>query len=293
MTANLSAEDKALLASYLGGSLDPIEEKSRERVIATCEHIISSLRTPIETARKHAFLTLDQSVLRTAISLNLFPVLTAPGPHSTTFLAGITSPPCPPTLLRRLLRYLAQPLGLILETGPDEWDISPSGRVLADQSFSAGCKLYSDSCGPAFRALPSWVAQSSSPTRPATPFKASMMPHVDIDFFDWLRSDAGGLHDFHTWMSTLAQYQYDSQTRLDFTEWIPPNIASSETAFVDIGGGSGLQCMTLRQKSPDMHGRIVDQDRAEVVAEVASNLKNAGVETMAHDFFTEQPIKGT
>jgi demethylsterigmatocystin 6-O-methyltransferase len=291
MATKLSTEDVALLTSHIAGNLDPIEEKSRERIIATCEHIITSLRTPIETARKHAFLTLDQSVLRTAISLDIFPALTSHGPQSTTSLASITTPPCPPTLLRRILRYLAQPLSLVLETGPDEWDISPSGRVLADESFGAGCKLYSDSCGPAFRALPSWVAQASSPTKPATPFKASM-PDVDIDFFDWLRGDAGGLHDFHTWMSTLAQHQYDGQTQIDFSEWISPSVTSDETAFVDIGGGSGLQCMTLRQKTPDMHGRIVNQDRAEVVAEVAGNLGNAGVHTMAHDFFTKQPIKG-
>jgi demethylsterigmatocystin 6-O-methyltransferase len=292
MTTKLSIEDTALLKDYLTGTLDPNQEKSREHIIATCEHIIASLRTPIEAARKHAFLTLDQSVLRTAISLNLFPVLTAHGPQSTTYLASITTPPCPPTLLRRLLRYLAQPLSLILEIGADEWDVSPSGRVLADGSFSAGCKLYSDSCGPAFRALPSWVAQASSPTQPATPFKASM-PGVDINFFDWLRGDSGGLHDFHTWMSTLAQYQYDSQTQIDFSEWISPSITSDETAFVDIGGGSGLQCMTLCQKSPDMHGRIVNQDRAEVVAEAAGNLKLARVDAMAHDFFTKQPIRGT
>jgi hypothetical protein len=41
-----------------------------------------------------------------------------------------------------------------------------------------------------------------------------------------------------------------------------------------------------------MHGRIVNQDRSEVVAEVEAKLTSDGIQTMAHDFFTEQPIKG-
>jgi hypothetical protein len=301
MTSDIPHADAALLTSYLEKGIGPLEDNTRERIVATCELVIASLRTPIETARKHAFLTLDHAAIRTAIGLNLFPLLSTdqespPRIITTTKLAANTTPPCPPTLLGRLLRYLAQPLCLVLETGPDEWSISPSGRVLACKSFSAGCKLYSDSCGPAFRALPAWVrsqsSSSSSTTRPPTPFKAAM-PQVDVDFFDWLRGDAGGLQDFHTWMETLAQHQYDCQQQISFSEWIPQRMSSAETAFIDIGGGSGRQCITLRQKSgQDMHGRIVNQDRSEVVAEVEAKLTSDAIQTMAHDFFTEQPIKG-
>jgi hypothetical protein len=119
------------------------------------------------------------------------------------------------------------------------------------------------------------------------------MPQVEGGFFDFLREDADGLQSFHTWMETLAQYQYDCQQKVDFGEWIPASITSAETAFVDIGGGSGKQCITLRQRCGEvMQGRIVNQDRDEVIAEVDSKLGRNGVQTMAHDFFAEQPIKG-
>jgi hypothetical protein len=300
MATTLSADDAATLTAYLERTSMPVEEGTRERIIAACELVIMSLRIPIGTARKNAFLTLDQAAIRTAIGLNLFSILsalceTSARIVSTTELAAKTTPPCEPVLLKRLLRYLAQPLGLVLKQGPDEWSISTSGRSLACEGFGAACKLYSDACGPAFRALPSWIATSSSDSciaRPPTAFKAAM-PQVEGGFFDFLREDADGLQSFHTWMETLAQYQYDCQQKVDFGEWIPASITSAETAFVDIGGGSGKQCITLRQKCGEvMQGRIVNQDRDEVIAEVDSKLGRNGVQTMAHDFFAEQPIKG-
>lgn len=59
--------------------------------------------------------------------------------------------------------------------------------------------------------------------------------------------------------------------------------------FVDVGGGLGHQCELLRQKYPDLRGRVILQDRPEV-------LRRAppidGVEFVAHDFFQEQGIQG-
>lgn len=301
MTSNFSPEDTALLAGYLSRGKNALRDHEREHIIAICGNIITSLETPIETARKNAFLALDEAVIQTALRLNLLSVLDAGNEteekvFSVAELAARTKPPCSPLLLSRFLRYLAQPLHLVLEKGPDQWSLSESGRVLALQGYSASCKLYSRSCGPAFRALPSWMAFSPddcSAMRPANPFKAAM-PHIEGDFFDWLREDAEGLHDFHTWMHTLAEQQYDCQQKVDFTEFIPRKITSAETAFVDIGGGSGTQCITLRQKcGQNMHGKIFNQDRPEVVADVGSKLERAGIQVIAHDFFTEQPIRGT
>lgn len=63
----------------------------------------------------------------------------------------------------------------------------------------------------------------------------------------------------------------------------------NEVVFVDIGGGDGSQCIEV-QKVHKLGGRIVMQDRAAVV-EKAEMAREAGVETMAYGFFTEQPIK--
>ncbi|KAL8825081.1 MAG: hypothetical protein Q9191_004631, partial [Dirinaria sp. TL-2023a] len=59
--------------------------------------------------------------------------------------------------------------------------------------------------------------------------------------------------------------------------------------FVDIGGGMGYETVALKKRFPHLPGRCVVQD-------LPNNIQGqelaAGVETMAHDYFTPQPLKG-
>ena len=61
------------------------------------------------------------------------------------------------------------------------------------------------------------------------------------------------------------------------------------TLFVDVGGGAGWQCQELKQKHPDLSGRVILQDLQQMVVHFKPT---EGVEAMEHDFFTPQPIKG-
>lgn len=65
----------------------------------------------------------------------------------------------------------------------------------------------------------------------------------------------------------------------------------NRTLAVDIGGGRGLAMLGLRKGCPTLQGKLVLQDRKEVLdAITADDLP--GVEKMEHDFFTPQPVKG-
>ena len=59
--------------------------------------------------------------------------------------------------------------------------------------------------------------------------------------------------------------------------------------LVDVGGGRGHDLIGLKQKHQNIPGRLVLQDRPEVVS--LAQLP-AGLESMPHDFNTPQPIKG-
>ena len=63
-----------------------------------------------------------------------------------------------------------------------------------------------------------------------------------------------------------------------------------DVLLVDVGGGNGSQCLELKKAFPKLEGRIILQDRAPVLE---SALEGDGMEKMAYDFFTEQPIKST
>jgi demethylsterigmatocystin 6-O-methyltransferase len=66
--------------------------------------------------------------------------------------------------------------------------------------------------------------------------------------------------------------------------------SSSPVFFVDVGGATGQKSIALRDSLPTVPGKIIVQDLPVYIKQAP---KVDGVEFMQHDFFTEQPIKGT
>lgn len=62
------------------------------------------------------------------------------------------------------------------------------------------------------------------------------------------------------------------------------------TLAVDIGGGRGLAMLELRKHCPSLQGKLVLQDRKEVL-DIISPSELPGVEKLQHDFFSPQPVK--
>ena len=63
-----------------------------------------------------------------------------------------------------------------------------------------------------------------------------------------------------------------------------------QVLLVDVGGGRGQIIDNVRKKRPELRGRMIVQD---LPREIEGREPCEGVECMAHDFFTPQPIMGT
>jgi hypothetical protein len=63
-----------------------------------------------------------------------------------------------------------------------------------------------------------------------------------------------------------------------------------DALFVDIGGNQGHDLKLLKERHPDLPGRLILQDLPEVIDRLKGPLE--GIEAMSYDFFTPQPIKG-
>jgi demethylsterigmatocystin 6-O-methyltransferase len=108
--------------------------------------------------------------------------------------------------------------------------------------------------------------------------------------WDWLHQDQRLTTYFNRFM-----YAQRSSTKNCFS-FLPLEVECStwpaeNPMFVDVGGGTGQQCLELKKKYPNLTGRVILQDLPAVVAE-AEFPADLGIEKMAYDFFTEQPIKG-
>lgn len=59
--------------------------------------------------------------------------------------------------------------------------------------------------------------------------------------------------------------------------------------IVDVGGSYGHDLERFRSKHPDIPGRLVLQDKPEIIAQAKPDV---GIEPTVHDFFTTQPVRG-
>ena len=111
--------------------------------------------------------------------------------------------------------------------------------------------------------------------------------------FAWIQQPENSalLNNFNTWLTGSGE------GRLGWLEWFPVDeevvkgMGTDEqaVAVVDIGGGLGHELLALKKKYPDLPGRLVLQDLSETIKTVPKTIV---FESMVHDFFTTQPIKG-
>lgn len=81
---------------------------------------------------------------------------------------------------------------------------------------------------------------------------------------------------------------------LDFEKEFGQGATSSTPLFVDVGGSMGAQCVTFRQRYPNLPGRVILQDLGPVIEQVKGKPLPGfeTVEAEAYDFFTPETIKG-
>jgi demethylsterigmatocystin 6-O-methyltransferase len=114
---------------------------------------------------------------------------------------------------------------------------------------------------------------------------------TDLPFFPWMATQKPDqLLNFQQMMSLPRHSNWlDVMTELPETISAATAADRSRVVFVDVGGNVGHQSARLVEEIPAAWGHVVLQDLPETVKEAPAV---EGVTPMAHDFFTEQPVKG-
>ncbi|KAF2111944.1 O-methyltransferase-domain-containing protein [Lophiotrema nucula] len=111
--------------------------------------------------------------------------------------------------------------------------------------------------------------------------------NVDVPFFIDLSQNPTKMAKFAETMKFLQSTpEQDPKFALEAYDWA----TLANGTVVDVGGSHGVIALKLREKYPGM--KLVVQDRPEVIKAVPESVKLQRLEFQAHDFFTEQPVKG-
>lgn len=120
--------------------------------------------------------------------------------------------------------------------------------------------------------------------------------NTDLHFFNFLQEKPAHAIEFNNHMTVYHQGR---------PSWMDPgfypvtalaegtNIGSDDVLIVDMGGSMGHDLSEFRRKWRDLPGRLVLQDLPAVVEQAKTTKLDPAIELTVHDFFTEQPVKGT
>ncbi|KAF4548347.1 O-methyltransferase domain-containing protein 1 [Elsinoe fawcettii] len=237
-----------------------------------------------------------------AVNLRIFHILTtSPAtPYALNELAQTTH--ADPALLARVLRGLAA-YDLIAEVDEDTYQASPSSFHFTDAGVEAGVRCHVRMQERFRSEIPDFLKETGY-KNPEDHEKMVWHKASGYPIWEYFKRNTEDERNFGKFMSA-----YRAGTN-EFWEVVPiqtmmSGVGKDEVALLDIGGGKGHQAIGLKKAFPGISGRFVVQDleytvkaSKDVVKDFEENTSNAEQETLdkvefhAHDFFTEQPIKG-
>ncbi|GKZ23987.1 hypothetical protein AbraIFM66951_010240 [Aspergillus brasiliensis] len=279
------------IASHKSISLENSEERLRLRDAA--RSLANALETPREAIVRQCWTTATlHAAIETALAMGVFNELSRNKPKSVTELAAITQ--TDPVLLSRIMKHLAS-MNVITEAGPDEYIATNLSITLSVERYGDAFPALSGWLYPGIYAIPTFLKETGfrNPTDPTkSPFQLGQ--RVDEHFFECVQKNPTLNKQFGNHMSAYHQGRPSWMDKGFYPVWerLVEGIELSEkdVFLVDVGSSTGHDVSEFRRKWPEVPGRLVVQDLPQVI-ETVRDL-HGSITPMAHNFFTEQPVKG-
>ncbi|CAL5873011.1 uncharacterized protein PFLUO_LOCUS7280 [Penicillium psychrofluorescens] len=276
-----------------GKTLAEDDGPNRRQLIESARSLIHALETPREAMCRYLWSqTTVYAAIETGINIGLFKALCEGGePKTVKTLATATGAEL--NFLSRILKHLGA-MGVITETGPDTYQATSFAKVMTIQKYADGFPSLAECVNLSVLKLPDWV-QKNGRRAPDNNLNCGTQLgyNTDLRFFDYLAANPGYTQRF---MNNMSVY------RKGRASWMDPGFYPVEERLiagrnpdapliVDIGGSTGHDLVEFVRKYPTVDAKFVLQDRSEVIEKARTSL-DPKIEPLAHDFFTEQPVKG-
>ncbi|KUL83650.1 hypothetical protein ZTR_11051 [Talaromyces verruculosus] len=295
----IQAGDAPSVTSLIGEMMpycdSPEDERHRLSLLRLARALVQALETPRETVLRLCWAepTLYGAII-TAIDCGIFSKMgeDPDSPISVIQLSEATQ--TDPALLSRIMKHLAA-MGVVQERAVDVYFPTSLSLTLALAKYADGFTCMAEGAMGAIYKLPAYfqsVGYRNPDDATAGPFQFAY--GTSQHWFSWASDHPAVCQQFNNHMSAYHQGR---------PSWMDPDFYPVEEALltgaksdsnavllVDVGGGLGHDLAEFHRKHPSAPGKLIVQDKGDVIQQISGNLGK--VEAMAHDFFTEQPIKG-
>ncbi|KAF3010834.1 hypothetical protein E8E13_008765 [Curvularia kusanoi] len=256
---------------------DEAQKRDFQKLVRQAE---SAVEEPFETMQRLVYGPLPLVTARIGQDRGIFAAL-ANDPEGVSLDSIAAATDLPKGVLESLLDYLCTQ-GMAVESSRDNFKATPLTQMLLVPLFNDAVTHFHDNCAPAFIAL---NEKLSNPQVGCTAFKLGQ--HSEEDFYTWMETHPVQQGAFHRFMEAQFAMLPTWLDAVSFDTEVAQGVGAEDVVFVDVGGGNGSQCAALKKAFPELQGRMILQDRPAVLEKAR---KVEGMELMAYDFLTEQPV---
>ncbi|KAF3066413.1 Demethylsterigmatocystin 6-O-methyltransferase [Daldinia childiae] len=280
----------------LAAAASPSDNGTRLELAEAARRLVRALETPRETMIKHCWAQPSaMTAITTGVDLGLFDAMVKDGGRSKTSVELASAVGADHALIARFLRHLSA-MGYVEETDADEYAPTNFTRSLCIPIIGAGYPLLSGGILGSNIKFHEYIKKAGYevPSNMLSgPFQYAY--GTDKNLFEHLQANPpyGDLFNLH-----MAGYRQGRASWMD-PEFFPVQEKlvdgadpSKEAVFlVDIGGSIGHDIAEFLTKHPSVPGRLILQDLPDVLQQI--DTLDERIERMEHNFFTEQPIRGS
>ncbi|TRX92124.1 hypothetical protein FHL15_006991 [Xylaria flabelliformis] len=281
-TATILVNELSSLASQVSFKTD---QNARSKALQLGQRLVAELEQPENTAVDLAFSPLVSVAARIAVDLELFKhILSANAPIDSKELSSLSGGE--ELFIIRVLRPLSS-IGFVKEVGERTWEPTPITHAMVNEGIAAGHRVVGEMVVSAATKAPRYFKEAGyhCPTDPRDGLTQYAF-QTKLSAFQLYSSMPRILKDFNMFMgNTMGARSY-------WIDWYPVyerlinGSVRDLPLLVDVGGGKGHDLVAFHEKYP-ARGRLVLQDLAAVIEDIQDINP---IESVAYDFFTEQPI---
>ena len=269
-----------------------ISHSDSTRLLRAAQNLVTTLEKPANRLVAIAKGPAVHAALRVAFNIKLFEAFDA-----ETSTAQDLAQRCgvDPVLMARIMRALLC-IGIFDEVGEETYTHNLLSRPLMNPAARAMVRGMAETTD-IMPKLPDYLASLNyrNPDDRHNSF-FGFAHKTDLNMYEWLQAHPEQMKIFNDFQTANAELNEESVQRILASLLDNPGTNADQSEqdnnkvlFVDVGGGRGEALRKFRRNHPELRGRVIIEDLPKVIE---GQEVEEGVEAIAHDFFTPQPVTG-